>query len=304
MTETTANNAAPLAGIYLPLVTPFRDGALDEESLGRLAAHFAAGPLDGLILAATTGEGLTLDDDETARLVDIVAGTVAGRLPIYLGLSGSDTRKLAKRLAATESWPIDGYLVACPYYSRPSQEGLWRHFTALAEATPRPLVLYNIPYRTGVNLANETLFRLAELPNIVGVKDCCADAAQSFDLLRLRPTGFAVLTGEDALFHTAIAQGADGGILASAHIDPAGFAALRRELLTGALDAAVARWGGLVDLVRLLFAEPNPAAIKHWLWRAGLIASPELRLPMTGVTPSLAGKLDRLFWARRGAVAA
>ncbi len=304
MTETTVNNAAPLAGIYLPLVTPFRDGALDEESLGRLAAHFAAGPLDGLILAATTGEGLTLDDDETARLVDIVAGTVAGRMPIYLGLSGSDTRKLAKRLAATESWPIDGYLVACPYYSRPSQEGLWRHFTALAEATPRPLVLYNIPYRTGVNLANETLFRLAELPNIVGVKDCCADAAQSFDLLRLRPTGFAVLTGEDALFHTAIAQGADGGILASAHIDPAGFAALRRELLTGALDAAVARWGGLVDLVRLLFAEPNPAAIKHWLWRAGLIASPELRLPMTGVTPSLAGKLDRLFWARRGAVAA
>ncbi len=304
MTETTANNAAPLAGIYLPLVTPFRDGALDEESLGRLAAHFAAGPLDGLILAATTGEGLTLDDDETARLVDIVAGTVAGRLPIYLGLSGSDTRKLAKRLAATGTWLIDGYLVACPYYSRPSQEGLWRHFTALAEATPRPLVLYNIPYRTGVNLANETLFRLAELPNIVGVKDCCADAAQSFDLLRLRPTGFAVLTGEDALFHTAIAQGADGGILASAHIDPAGFAALRRELLTGALDAAVARWGGLVDLVRLLFAEPNPAAIKHWLWRAGLIASPELRLPMTGVTPSLAGKLDRLFWARRGAVAA
>jgi len=304
MTETTAENAAPLAGIYLPLVTPFRDGALDEESLYRLAAHFAAGPIDGLVLAGTTGEGLTLDDDETARLVDIVAGVVAGRLPIHLGVSGSDTRKLAKHLAATETWPIDGYLVACPYYTRPSQEGLRRHFTALAEATPRPLILYNIPYRTGVNLANETLFRLAERPNIVGVKDCCADAVQSFDLLRLRPTGFAVLTGEDALFYTAIAQGADGGILAAAHIDPSGFAAMRRDLLAGAREAALARWGELVDPVRLLFAEPSPAAIKHWLWRAGLIASPELRLPMTGVTPGLAGKLDRLFWARRGAAAA
>jgi 4-hydroxy-tetrahydrodipicolinate synthase len=165
-------------------------------------------------------------------------------------------------------------------------------------------VLYNIPYRTGVNLANETLLSLAELPNIVGVKDCCADAAQSFDLLRLRPPGFAVLTGEDALFFTALAQGADGGILAAAHIDPAGFAAVRGDLLAGAREAALSRWGELVDPVRLLFAEPSPAAIKHWLWRAGLIASPELRLPMTGVTPGLAGKLDRLFWARRGAVAA
>lgn len=304
MTDTITTEPAPLAGIYLPLVTPFRDGALDEDSLGRLAAHFAASPIDGLILAGTTGEALTLDDDETARLVDIVARTVGGRLPIYLGLSGSDTRKMAKQLAATETWPIEGYLIACPYYTRPSQEGMRRHFTALAEATPRSLILYNIPYRTGVNLANETLLRLAELPNIVGVKDCCADAAQSFDLLRLRPPGFAVLTGEDALFYTALAHGADGGILAAAHVDPAGFAALRHEVLAGQREAALARWGELVDVARLLFAEPNPAAIKHWLWRAGIIASPELRLPMTGVTPALAGRLDRLFQARRGAVAA
>jgi 4-hydroxy-tetrahydrodipicolinate synthase len=304
MTDIIATDAAPLAGIYLPLVTPFRDGALDEDSLGRLAAHFAASPIDGLILAGTTGEALTLDDDETARLVDIVAGITGDRLPIYLGLSGSDTRKLAKGLAVTATWPIRGYLIACPYYTRPSQEGMRRHFTALAEATPKSLVLYNIPYRTGINLANETLLRLAELPNIIGVKDCCADAAQSFDLLRLRPPGFAVLTGEDSLFFTALAQGADGGILAAAHIDPSGFAALRREVLTDQRKAALARWGDLVDPVRLLFAEPSPAAIKHWLWRAGLIASPELRLPMTGVTPGLAGKLDRLFWARRGAVAA
>src|SRR5258708_8580827 len=166
-----------------------------------------------------------------------------------------------------------------------------RHVLALAEATPRPLALYNIPYRTGVNLANETLFHVAEQPNIVGVKDCCGDAAQSFDLLRLRPPGFAVLTGEDALFFTALSHGADGGILAAAHIDPSGFAALRRDLLAGQREAALARWGELVDVARLLFAEPNPAAIKHSLWRAGPTASPHPPPPITRVTPGLPGKL-------------
>jgi 4-hydroxy-tetrahydrodipicolinate synthase len=290
-----------LAGLWLPMVTPFRDGALDEASLAGLVRHFAQRPIDGVILAATTGEGLTLDDDETERLVAIVAMTLAGRLPVYLGLSGSDTRKLEKRLTATAAWPITGYLIACPYYTRPSQDGLLRHFTALAQHTEKPIVLYNIPYRTGVNLANETLLRLAEQANIVGIKDCSADAAQSGDLLRVRPPGFSVLTGEDALYCGALAQGADGGVLASAHVDPAAFAALRDAWLARDIDGARARWNELVDLVRLLFAEPNPAPIKHWLWRMGLIASPELRLPMTGIGPALAGQLDRLFRARRAA---
>ena len=115
----------------------------------------------------------------------------------------------------------------CPYYTRPSQLGLYRHFSALADSTAKPIMIYNIPYRTGVNLGNEQMLRLAELPNIVGVKDCSADPAQSFDLLRDRPDGFAVLTGEDALFHNALTQGADGGILASAHVETQAFIAIR-----------------------------------------------------------------------------
>lgn len=299
MDTTTPQPNPPPTGLWLPLITPFRDGALDEASLARLAAHYRKTPIDGIVLAATTGEGLTLDDREIERLVDIVAATLAGGHPVLLGVSGSDTRALAQWLDATASWPIAGYLIACPYYSRPSQEGLRRHFTALAERAQKPILLYNIPYRTGVNLANETLFALAELPNVVGIKDCCADLAQSFDLLRGRPPGFSVLTGEDAFFYSALTHGADGGVLASAHIDPAAFAALRDAVLAGDRPTALARWGELVDLVRLLFAEPNPAAIKHWLWRMGLIASPELRLPMTGISPALAGRLDRLLWARR-----
>jgi 4-hydroxy-tetrahydrodipicolinate synthase len=290
-----------LQGIWLPLVTPFRDGRLDEESLRRLVRHYAAEPVDGLILAATTGEGLTLDDEETERLTSVVAAEVNGALPLYLGLSGSDTRKLLKALDHTASWPVNGYLIACPYYTRPSQNGLFRHFSALAGHTQRPILIYNIPYRTGVNLANETMLRLAEFDAIVGVKDCCADPTQTFDLLRARPQRFSVLTGEDALFHTALTQGADGGILAAAHVETRRFAEVRRMLLAGDGPGALAAWRSLVDVPRLLFTEPSPAPIKHWLWRAGLIDSPEVRLPMTEISDALATRIGAEM-ARRDAV--
>ena len=289
-------------GLFLPLVTPFHDGELDETSLRRLVGHYARLPVDGLILAATTGEGLTLDENELHRLVAVTAAALgeAGRqVPTYLGLSGSDTRKGVKALARTASWPINGYLIACPYYTRPSQEGLFRHFEALAETSTKPILIYNIPYRTGVNLGNETMLRLATHARIVGVKDCCADAAQSFDLLRSRPSGFAVLTGEDALFYMALTQGADGGILASAHAETRAFAAIRDKLIARDLEGALADWRHLADLPRLFFAEPSPAPIKHWLWRAGLIANPEVRLPMTPVSQALARRLDQEI-ARRG----
>ncbi len=285
-----------LQGLWLPLITPFRDGALDEVSLRRLVKHFAAEPVDGLILGATTGEGLTLDEAEAERLIAISAAALAEvgrRMPLYLGLSGSDTRKGIKALERTASWAVDGYLIACPYYTRPSQEGLFRHFSALADNTARPILIYNISYRTGVNLGNETMLRLAAHANIVGVKDCSADSAQSFDLLRRRPPCFAVLTGEDALFYGALTQGADGGILASAHVETRAFAMIRSRLIEGDQAGALSDWRVLADLPRLLFSEPSPAPIKHWLWRVGLIDSPELRLPMTPVSDGLAARIDR-----------
>jgi len=288
-----------LSGLWLPLITPFRDGALDEASLIRLVRHYAAQPIDGLIVAATTGEAPTLDDDEVERIVAITGAET--RIPILLGLSGSNTGKLLKELDRTRRWPIAGYLVACPYYVRPSQEGLYRHFAALAARTDRPLLIYNIPYRTGVNMTNETMLRLAALANIAGVKDCCADPAQTFDLLRARPATFSVLTGEDGQLHTALSQGADGGILASAHVETARFAEVLRLMRAGDNAAALRLWRDLIDLVRLLFAEPNPGPLKHWLWRQGLIASPELRLPMTEVSAGMAARLDAEL-ARRSAI--
>jgi 4-hydroxy-tetrahydrodipicolinate synthase len=285
-------------GVWLPLVTPFRDGRLDETSLRRLIRHYAAEPIDGLILGATTGEGLALDEAEVERLAAVSAAELDGsgrRIPLFLGLSGSDTRNGVRDLERTAAWAIDGYLIACPYYTRPSQEGMLRHFSALADRTPRPILIYNIPYRTGVNLGNEAMLELAGRQNIVGVKDCSADPAQSFDLLRGRPPGFAVLTGEDPSFYAALAQGADGGVLASAHVETRAFVAVRDRLLAGDQPGALADWRALADLPRLLFAEPSPAPIKHWLWRAGLIDSPELRLPMTPVSDGLAARIDREF---------
>jgi len=295
-----------LRGLWLPLVTPFRDGALDEVSLRRLVRHYAALPLDGLILAATTGESLTLEPFETERLVFSVHDEAGGirKLPILLGLSGSNTRVLSNMLDRTASWPLDGYLISCPYYSRPSQHGLELHFGALADRAAHPVLLYNIPYRTGVNLGNEAMLRLAAHRNIAGLKDCGADRGQSLDLLRRRPHDFAVLTGEDAQYFEALGDGADGGILACAHVETASFAEIGKLMAAGARDAAAARWRSVADVTRLLFAEPSPAPIKHWLWRTGLIESAELRLPMTAVSAELAARLDREIEKRMAASAA
>jgi 4-hydroxy-tetrahydrodipicolinate synthase len=284
-----------LQGLWLPLVTPFRDGKLDEPSLRRMVRHYVNGPVDGLILAATSGEGMSLGSDELERLVGVTRAeiTACGRyVPICLGLSGASTLKMCETLDETAAWPIDGYLVASPYYTRPSQRGLVQHFTTLADHASWPIVLYNIPYRTAVNLSNETLLSLASHPNIVGMKDCSADRAQSIDLLARRPAGFRVLTGEDAQYHEALCDGADGGILLSAHLETKAFASLRILVREGDGDAARACWDNISELTRLLFAEPSPAPAKYWLARIGLIDSPEVRLPMVEVGADLASLMD------------
>ncbi|MBJ7405016.1 MAG: 4-hydroxy-tetrahydrodipicolinate synthase [Bradyrhizobium sp.] len=295
-----------LHGLWLPLVTPFRDGRLDETSLRRLTRHYCGQAVDGFILGATSGEGMTLREAELERLVAVVREEMAagGRtLPVSLGLSGADTSRLKERLDETADWPIDGYLIASPYYVRPSQRGLLAHFEALADHAAWPLALYNIPYRCAVNISNQTMLRLAAHSNIVGLKDCGASREQSIALLRDRPKGFRVLTGEDANYFEALGDGADGGIVLSAHVETATFAAVHAELKRGNLDAAQARWQDVAELTRLLFAEPSPAPAKYWLWRCGLIDSPEVRLPMVEVSSELAATIDREI-ERRTRVAA
>ena len=227
-------------------------------------------------------------------LVELTIRVVGEHLRIYLGIGGNATHKVIRALRRLERYPFEGILSVCPYYNRPTSEGIQQHFERIADSTDRRILIYNIPYRTGVNLSNDALFSLSRLPNVVGIKDCCANLAQSMDLLRRKPSGFAVLTGEDAQFYTTLSLGGDGGILASAHFDPQAFVDVFERLASNDHRAARLRWSSIECVTRVFFKEPNPMPIKHWLWRRGLIESPECRLPLSRVTERLALEIEAL----------
>jgi 4-hydroxy-tetrahydrodipicolinate synthase len=285
--------AAMISGVWVPLITPFRDGQIDLQSYRRLIERYLAYGVSGLFPLGTTGEAPALDDDETDAVVAATVETVAGRVPIFVGIGGNATRKVIRATERLRRFDFAGIVSVCPYYNCPSQDGVQQHFAAIADATDRQILIYNVPYRTSVNLANETLLRLAERRNIVGVKDSSGRIAQSLDLLAHRPSGFAVLTGEDALYFTMLCNGADGGILASAHLATERFVEVGR--LVAANDHVAARtiWSPLQGIVAKLFQEANPMPIKHCLWRQGLIASPECRLPLSSISGALARELDQ-----------
>ena len=284
--------SAKISGLWLPLVTPFKDGVVDFSSYERLIDHYIACGVDGLFPLGTTGESPALDDDETDELVERTVAKVAGRVPVFVGVGGNATHKVEKALGRLERFAFAGIVSVCPYYNRPSQDGLIAHFRAIAAATDRDVLIYNIPYRTAVNLSNDSLLELAQVTNIVGVKDSSGSIAQSLELLARKPAGFSVLTGEDALFFTMMANGADGGILAASHLRTEGFVEVGRRFAANDLAGARAAWAPLASFVPLLFAEANPMPIKYLLWRQGLIASPECRLPLTRISDALARRLD------------
>jgi 4-hydroxy-tetrahydrodipicolinate synthase len=281
-----------LSGVWVPLVTPFKDGRLDVASYRNLVEHYLDKGVSGLFPLGTTGESPTLDDDEADAVVEETVRVAAGRIPVFVGIGGNATHKVLNTIRRLQRYDFPGIVTVCPYYNRPTQEGLLGHFGAIAEATDRQILVYNIPYRTSVNLANATLLRLAARPNIVGVKDSSGSMAQSLDLLASKPEGFSVLTGEDALFFPLLCSGVDGGILASAHIATERFVAVARLVAANNHQAARAEWEPLMRFIPKLFQEANPMPIKHCLWRQGLIASPECRLPLGSVSTALAAELD------------
>jgi 4-hydroxy-tetrahydrodipicolinate synthase len=223
-------------------------------------------------------------------------------VPVFVGIGGNATHQVIKTIKRGERFGFPGIVSVCPYYNRPSQEGLRAHFTAISEATDRQILIYNIPYRTSVNLGNESVLRLAELTNIVGIKDSAGNMAQSLELLANKPAGFSVLTGEDHLFFPLLCSGANGGILASSHLVTDRFVAIARLVAANDHQAARAIWTPLQQLIAKLFEEANPMPLKHCLWRQGLIASPECRLPLTSISGGLGDELDR--WVRQNSSSA
>jgi 4-hydroxy-tetrahydrodipicolinate synthase len=281
-----------IAGVWLPVVTPFADGAVDFASYETLVEHAIGKGITGLFPLGTTGESPTIDDDEVEAIVDRTVSIVRGRVPVFVGVGGNATQKVLKTLKRLERYSFEGIVSVCPYYNRPSQDGMREHFTRISEATDREIVIYNIPYRTSINLTNETLLRLAELRNIVGVKDSSGNLSQSLELLRLRPRGFAVMTGEDHLYFTMLAHGAEGGILASSHVRTDLFVRIYERMAANDHQGARALWSQLEPLIPMLFKEANPMPLKHVLWRQGVIGSPECRLPLTRISAALAQELE------------
>ena len=290
-----------ITGLWLPLVTPFKDGAVDYPSYDRLIEHYIGLGVDGLFPLGTTGAQPTRDEFEIDRLVEHTVARAAGRVPVFVGVGGNATHKVEKTLRRLERFAFAGIVSVCPYYNRPSQDGLVAHFRRIAGATDRQVLIYNIPYRTAVNLTNESLLELAEVPTIVGVKDSSGSIAQSLDLLARKPADFSVLTGEDALFFTMMANGAEGGILAASHVMTERFVEVIERFAANDLAGARAAWAPLADVVPLLFAEANPMPIKYLLWRQGLIASAECRLPLTRISDGLARRLDAIVGERLAA---
>lgn len=282
-----------LTGVWMPLITPFKDGQLDLASYRRLLEHYIVCGVAGLFPLGTTGEAPTLDDHEADEIVTTTIEIAAGRLPVFVGIGGNDTRKVLKTIRRLDRLDFAGIVSVCPYYSRPTQDGMRQHFSAIADATDRQILIYNVPYRTSVNLANETLLHLAERHNIVGVKDSSGNIAQSLELLASKPDDFSVLTGDDALYFTMMCNGADGGILASAHLATERFVEIARLITANDHVAARAIWSSLQGFIPKLFQEANPMPIKHCLWRLGLLASPECRLPLSSISDRLAQEIDR-----------
>jgi 4-hydroxy-tetrahydrodipicolinate synthase len=214
------------------------------------------------------------------------------KIPVYPGVGGNCTKNVVERISQLAKYDIDGILSVVPYYNRPDQNGIYEHFRTISESTDKNIIIYNIPYRTGVNMENETVIKAAGLKNIIGIKDSCGNIRQSMELIFGKPDGFSVLTGEDLQFFMTLTLGGDGGILASAHIDTEKFVNLYKLVKDNDHLEAQAIWKDLVKPISLLFSQPNPAPLKYLLKKKNLIIDDATRLPITKITDELKIKLD------------
>ncbi|WP_018410003.1 4-hydroxy-tetrahydrodipicolinate synthase [Methyloversatilis thermotolerans] len=270
-----------ITGSLVAIVTPMHeDGCLDLASLRRLIDFHIAEGTDGIVIVGTTGESPTVDYDEHCELIKVTVEHSAGRIPVIAGTGANSTREAIELARFAKSVGVDACLSVVPYYNKPTQEGLYRHFRAQAEAVDVPFILYNVPGRTVADLANDTTIRLSEIPNIVGIKDATGNLDRAGELVNRAPEGFALYSGDDASTAAFILMGGHGSISVTANVAPR----LMHEMNAAALaaDAVKARAinARLTGLHRQLFCEANPIPVKWAVNQMGL-CGPTLRLPLT-----------------------
>lgn len=279
-------------GLGIALITPFtEEGEVDYPSLVRLVEYQLDNGADFFCILATTGETPTLTGEEKQKIKDLVVSVVGGRVPILVGCGGYDTSAIVAELKTRDFKGVDGILSVCPYYNKPSQEGLYQHFKAIAAATTLPVVLYNVPGRTGVNMTAETTVRLArDCQNIVAIKEASGNLEQVDEIIKNKPKDFDVISGDDALTFPMISCGAVGVISVIGNALPREFSKMIRLQMKGEYDGARKIHHRFTDLFSLLFVDGNPAGVKAMLHEMGYINN-VLRLPLV---PTRISTLQRM----------
>ena len=283
-------------GLGIALVTPFTaDGQVDYKSLKRLLEYQIDNGADFLCILATTGETPCLTQQEKNNITQLVKDVNHGRLPILKGCGGNNTAAIVEELKNSDWTGIDGILSVCPYYNKPSQEGLYQHFKAIAEASPLPVVLYNVPGRTGINLKPETTVRLAnDCENIVAIKEASGSLEQVDEIIKNKPKRFDVISGDDALTFSMVASGAAGVISVIGNALPKEFSRMIRLEFRGEYEPARKIHHAFTELYSLLFVDGNPAGVKALLHEMGFIEN-QLRLPLVPTKVSTLQKMAEIL---------
>ncbi len=273
-------------GSMVALVTPMQaDGSVDEASLEKLVEFHVQNGTDALVVTGTTGEASTLDEEEHCRVIRQVVDWVAGRLPVIAGTGANSTREAIELTRCAMKGGADACLLVTPYYIKPTQEGLYRHFRAVAEAVPIPQILYNVPGRTACDMHNDTVERLASVSNIVGIKDATGDMTRGKDLIERCADRLDVYSGDDATTLGLMRLGGKGGISVTANVAPGAMHEMCRLALAGEFEQAEAINQRLMPLHQKLFVEANPIPVKWALNQMGLIPN-GIRLPLTELSPA------------------
>lgn len=288
-----------ISGTGVALITPFTsEGAVDIPALQRVVRHMIEGNVDYLVVLGTTGETATLSQEEKQAVIGTVIEANQDRLPIVLGVGGNNTQEVAKQMRAQQKqWDIQAFLSVSPYYNKPTQEGIYQHFAALAEASELPIILYNVPGRTASNMEAKTTLRLAnDFENIVAIKEASGNLSQCMEILQEKPAGFHLVSGDDYLTVPLVALGASGVISVAANAFPLPFTSMVRQALDGDFAGARESHFTLLPLMNLNFAEGNPVGVKTLLEFQG-ICSNAVRLPLVAASASLKTEM-KAAWDR------
>ena len=287
-----------IRGVGVALITPFKDSKVDYDALLKMIDHVIEGGVDYIVALGSTAETATLSLEERQQVYDFVVERTAGRVPIVVGMGSNNTQELVEQLRSFNMDKAVAILSVVPYYNKPSQEGIYRHYMAVAEASPLPVILYNVPGRTGVNMTSETTLRLAHAnPKIVAVKEASGDIEQMQRIIDGKPEDFLVISGDDGLTVELIKRGGDGVISVAANGFPHDFCRCIHEAMQGNIEVAEVSLASFQEPIDLLFKEGNPTGIKAMTHAMGL-TSDEVRLPLVEGSEELKAKMESVIKAK------